>query len=70
MKAHDVVTRLARRSRVIILGGIAVVLHGLHRSTRDVDLWVDPLGDADLWADSLRGSSTICPRQATRTRRN
>ncbi len=54
LKAHEVVTRLARRGRVIVLGGIAVVLHGFHRSTKDVDLWVDPLGDERLWADSLR----------------
>ena len=54
MKAHDVVAQIAAQIRVIVLGGIAVVLHGLHRSTKDVDLWLDPLANEQLWADTLR----------------
>ncbi len=54
LKAHDVVRRLAAQRRVIVLGGIAVVLHGLHRTTKDVDLWIDPLEDEQHWAAFLR----------------
>lgn len=54
LKAREVVEMLAQRSRVIVLGGIAVMLHGFHRSTKDVDLWIDPLRDEHMWADSLR----------------
>lgn len=53
MKAQDVIARLAGQSRVIVLGGIAVVLHGLSRSTKDIDIWLDPLDNEQLWANSL-----------------
>ncbi len=54
LKAHDAVARLAAENRVIVLGGIAVVLHGLHRSTKDIDIWLDPLANEQLWADTIR----------------
>jgi len=54
MNAHSVITQLAAQERVIVLGGIAVVLHGLHRSTKDVDIWLDPQADVHTWSTSLR----------------
>lgn len=54
LKAADIVARLAGKNRVIVLGGIAVILHGLPRATKDVDLWLDPTSSEQLWAQSLR----------------
>ncbi|MDZ4788141.1 MAG: hypothetical protein SH807_04295 [Blastochloris sp.] len=38
----EVAYALAQKSRVLILGGAAVIFHGLNRSTRDIDFWIDP----------------------------
>ncbi len=54
MNIKDTVRRLAEQRRVIVLGGIAVMMHGFQRTTKDVDLWLDPLQDERRWADSLR----------------
>jgi hypothetical protein len=34
----------------VLLGGAAVILHGMNRSTKDFDIWMDPYPDADTWA--------------------
>lgn len=44
------VRELTRRHRVIVLGGLAVIAHGLSRSTKDVDLWIEPMESAETWA--------------------
>lgn len=36
--------RLARKHRVVMLGGLAVIGHGLSRLTYDSDVWLDPGG--------------------------
>lgn len=46
--AAELTSQLARGHRVLMLGGLAVVGHGLSRSTFDSDVWLDPdlpLGD-------------------------
>lgn len=52
--AHEIIKRLAKQNRVLVLGGIAVIAHGLPRATQDVDVWVDPLHDTHAWATALR----------------
>lgn len=54
MNAHDAIEHLAARNRVVLLGGIAVIAHGLPSATQDVAIWLDPRGDVLAWADSLR----------------
>ncbi len=44
---------LAKEMRVVTLGGIAVISHGLSRNTYDADIWVDPLHSADEWCTRL-----------------
>jgi hypothetical protein len=36
MTAQEFIDRLSARGRVMMLGGLAVIAHGLARSTRDV----------------------------------
>ena len=51
--AAELTSQLAREHRVLMLGGLAVVGHGLSRSTFDSDVWLDsdlPLGD---WCDAV-----------------
>ncbi|MBV8196799.1 MAG: hypothetical protein JO263_01580 [Candidatus Eremiobacteraeota bacterium] len=52
--AREAISRLANRHRVLILGGIAVIAHGLPRATQDVDIWLDPSQDIGAWADVVR----------------
>ncbi len=44
---------LTSRHRVIVLGGLAVIAHGLSRSTYDGDIWLDPMPGSDTWATEL-----------------
>lgn len=44
---------LAARHRVVLLGGMAIISHGLSRKTKDVDIWLDPLHSAAEWAAAL-----------------
>lgn len=43
------VTRLASQHRVLMLGGMAVIRHGLSRHTKDVDIWLEPLATPEAW---------------------
>ncbi len=45
--------RVATRQRAVLIGGLAVIAHGLSRPTKDGDAWLDPLGSADEWARVL-----------------
>jgi hypothetical protein len=53
-KAEKVVEHLASTQRVIFLGGIAVIAHGLSRVTEDSDIWLDPGSSLGEWCDRLR----------------
>jgi hypothetical protein len=54
MNAQEVVAFLASQRRTVLLGGMAVILHGLSRSTKDIDIWMDPIPDVDTWLTPLR----------------
>lgn len=41
---------LAARHRVIMLGGMAMIAHGLDRKTKDVDVWLEPMESCEQWA--------------------
>ena len=34
---------LTENFRIILLGGLAVVAHGLPRTTKDADIWLEPV---------------------------
>lgn len=65
-RAHDAVSALAASGRVIVLGGIAVVLHGLHRATADVDIWLDPLSNSNTWGAYLSSVAQVHGLSAAR----
>lgn len=46
--------RVATRQRVVVLGGLAVIAHGLSRPTKDGDAWVDPLDSPEAWARRVK----------------
>src|SRR5258708_22010525 len=47
---------VAECSRVLLLGGLAVIFHGLPRLTKDVDVWLDPGPTAEDWAARVNQS--------------
>ena len=54
MTAQEAVAFLAGRRRTVLLGGMAVILHGLSRNTKDYDIWLDPVPDAQAWAAAIQ----------------
>ncbi len=51
--ASTVAQELAQQIRTLVLGGTAVILHGLNRATKDLDLWLDPNPDEKSWATPI-----------------
>ncbi len=47
------IRQLTRRHQVVVLGGLAVIAHGLSRTTYDGDIWLDPMGDVSEWSAVL-----------------
>ena len=54
MTAQEAVAFLASKRRTVLLGGMAMILHGLSRNTKDYDIWLDPLPDAQTWAAAIQ----------------
>jgi hypothetical protein len=52
--ADALIRALAREFRVVSLGGVAVIAHGLDRNTHAADIWLDPLGSSARWAEALK----------------
>ena len=50
------VRRFTSEKRVIVLGGLAVIAHGLSRSTYDGDIWLDPMESSDEWCRFLEST--------------
>jgi len=44
---------LAATHRVLLIGGLAVISHGLDRLTYDTDIWLDPLMDSYHWSEAV-----------------
>ena len=51
--SDDLIRDLSRNFRVLALGGVAVIAHGLSRNTHDADIWVEPMASAEDWAKAL-----------------
>lgn len=54
MKTEAAIEFLAKHNKVLLLGGMAVILHGLSRTTKDIDIWLDPTPGIEPWAVSIR----------------
>ncbi len=64
-KVEDVIARLASQERVVMIGGLAVIAHGLSRPTKDVDVWLDPTKGAQNWLSSIKNVITKDERIVT-----
>jgi hypothetical protein len=52
-RVQDFIRALSARTRVLLLGGHAVIHYGMHRETKDADIWCEPLADPESWATLL-----------------
>jgi hypothetical protein len=59
--AGDIVCRLATSFRVVTLGGVAVITHGLSRNTHDLDVWLDPMESPDFWCSAVLSALVESP---------
>lgn len=50
---QDFLDHLIARHRVILIGGLAVIAHGLSRHTKHADVWLDPMDSSASWAGFL-----------------
>jgi len=61
--SEEFLSRLAANGRVLLLGGLAVIAHGLSRTTEDADIWLDSTLSVKDWirkvTDALAGSPDI-----------
>ncbi len=53
LTAAGLIELLAQRFRVVTLGGVAVISHGLSRNTYDADIWIDPAGTIEDWVSRV-----------------
>jgi len=54
ISSESISAELARSTRTLLLGGVAVIVHGLNRSTKDLDLWIDPNPTPEKWAEPIK----------------
>ena len=52
---------LTGERRVLLLGGLAIIAHGLSRATKDADIWLEPMESAGAWADLLFATTAHFP---------
>ncbi len=55
--AAQIIEALASSHRVLVLGGMAVIAHGLPRTTVDADIWLEPMGSIGEWCDVIRDAA-------------
>lgn len=44
---------LSKEGRILLIGGLAVIAHGLSRATKDADIWFEPFDNEQLWAGKI-----------------
>lgn len=59
--AARLIEKLASKNRVVLLGGLAVVSHGLSRPTIDADVWLDPVLSPENWAREILNLKSEIP---------
>lgn len=49
----QLIRALAAEQRVLVIGGLAVIAHGMSRATKDADIWLDPMESPECWGSAL-----------------
>lgn len=51
--AEKFIEDLSTKARVILIGGLAVIAHGFSRTTKDIDIWMEPCADTGRFSEIL-----------------
>jgi hypothetical protein len=57
----EFIRALTARHDVIVIGGLAVIAHGLNRPTKDADVWMRPMDSPQTWARLLQDVCALFP---------
>lgn len=60
-QSEEFLASLAQTHRVLLLGGVAVIAHGLSRTTDDADVWLDSALSLSDWCQALQQSLSEYP---------
>lgn len=60
--ASELIRFLSSGHRVVVLGGLAVISHGLSRVTHDAGCWLEPNLSIELWCDAVKKILRRWPR--------
>ncbi len=55
---NEFLTTLTKNRKAILIGGLAVIAHGLSRGTKDADIWLEPMASAEDWLQVIQDA--IC----------
>ena len=58
---EEFVEKIAERGRILMLGGLAIIAHGLSRSTKDMDIWLEPFLSEKEWCAVLEDVMSVFP---------
>jgi len=58
---REFIAALTEKHRVIVIGGLAVIAHGFNRSTKDADVWLEPMESPKKWATALEETCARFP---------
>ena len=59
--SDEFIRHLSRNHRVVVIGGLAVIAHGLSRATMDADVWLDPLDSSESWSNVVADACRTFP---------
>jgi hypothetical protein len=62
---NEFLTTLTKSRKAILIGGLAVIAHGLSRGTKDADIWLEPMASAEDWLQAIQDA--ICKYPAPLT---
>ena len=56
---------LTSDKRAVLIGGLAVIAHGLSRGTKDADIWLEPMEEAEDWLLTIEKAIQKYPHPLT-----
>lgn len=62
---NEFLTALTKTRKALLLGGLAVIAHGLSRGTKDADIWLEPTDSAEDWLQAIQDAIRKFPNPLT-----
>lgn len=62
---NEFLTILTKSRKALLIGGLAVIAHGLSRGTKDADIWLEPMASAEDWLQAIKEAIRKYPKPLT-----